>query len=801
LSHFPWHAPDGFSGRADFLVKSPGQSRFGSFQYEIWDTKLSQVVKASAIIQLCCYADMLIDAQGVLPKDVIVLLGNGEAARHKTKAYFDFYQRLKKTFISFHHSFDERNMPSPAESKHWGRWSTFAESILKKMDHLSLVATMTRNQIKWLYKADINTMTDLAMTRHTRVKGLSNAVFERLKAQAAIQIESEGCVVPKFAILPQQEGIVHGLAILPPHSTKDIFFDIEGFPLVDGGMEYLWGVSFFDDSGQRAYIDFWAHTHEEEKKAFEQFIQFAYTRWQEDPHMHIYHYANYEIAACRKLMGKYGVCEYEVDQLLRNEVFVDLYKVVKTSLIIGEPRYSIKNIEHLYRSHRETKVGSGSDSVVAYENWRNQPDGQSWQTSAILKHLRDYNRDDCDSTQELVDWLRLQQQEHDITFIGQTDVVEPELKDEVNETITLRDRLFKHAADLRDRGLQEDGRIYDLFAWSLEFHRRESKPVFWRLFDRLALPEDELFDDIDCLSHCVLTDKPPFKPTERARNLAYEYAFNPNQECKAHASRYYVLGQHAQDGKQKTVTLLREESDFRQGRLVVTQKEPILDVVTLIPDEYVNPTPIPAAIFNQAKALIDGELTNSALLDFLYRKAPKIIGLEEGSPIASSTDSNERLKQIVDAVVHLDSSYLTIQGPPGAGKSYTGKHIITELIKLGKKVGIASNSHKAINHLLMSTRKYCIEEGIDGYFACTKSTEEDIEQLGIHVLKNTSIASNLQPGCVIGTTAWGFSREDLKGEFDVLIIDEAGQVSVANLIAMSQSTQNIVLMGDQMQLG
>jgi uncharacterized protein len=64
------------------------------------------------------------------------------------------------------------------------------------------------------------------------------------------------------------------------------------------------------------------------------------------------------------------VCEYEVDQLLRNEVFVDLYKIVKGGVLLGEPRYSIKNVEHLYRGKRETEVGNGGDSVVVYEQWR-----------------------------------------------------------------------------------------------------------------------------------------------------------------------------------------------------------------------------------------------------------------------------------------------------------------------------------------------------------------------------------------------------------------------------------------------
>lgn len=149
----------------------------------------------------------------------------------------------------------------------------------------------------------------------------------------------------------------------------------------------------------------------------------------------------------------------------------------------------------------------------------------------------------------------------------------------------------------------------------------------------------------------------------------------------------------------------------------------------------------------------------------------------------------------------MDNSYLTIQGPPGAGKTYTGKHLIAELIKKGKKVGVSSNSHKAINNLLINTAKYCQKMGIAGHFSCKSKTDSVIDDLNINVLENKDISSFLQPGCVVGTTAWGFSRDDLEHAFDYLFIDEAGQVSVANLIAMSRSTSNIILMGDQMQLG
>jgi len=105
--------------------------------------------------------------------------------------------------------------------------------------------------------------------------------------------------------------------------------------------------------------------------------------------MHIDHYANYEIAAFKKLMDRYGTCEHERDTLLRNHVFVDLYLVVQQGMQIGEPRYSIKYIEKLYRPKRDTDVASGGDSVVVYEQWQGLhqagEEGDTWETSPTLQ--------------------------------------------------------------------------------------------------------------------------------------------------------------------------------------------------------------------------------------------------------------------------------------------------------------------------------------------------------------------------------------------------------------------------------
>lgn len=790
-----------FKGYADFLVKVEGQSRLGDFHYEVWDTKLSKTVKPYFLVQLCCYADMLEALQGRRPDNVVVVVGAGDPVRFSTNDFFYFYLNLKQRFLHAHQNFLPENIPNPADSGSWGRWSNYAETLLVETDHLSQIATITRNQIKKLNKAGIHTMQDMAETSLERVKGINAEVLTRLKAQANIQKDSTGRDRPLYQILAHDSGKKMGLSLLPPASPLDIYFDIEGFPLEEGGLEYLWGAAYFDDKGARLYKDFWAHDEEQEKATFQAFIEWAYERWQREPHMHIYHYASYEITACRKLMGRYGICEYEVDQLLRNEVFVDLYKVVKGSLLLGEPRYSIKNVEHLYRGKRDTDVGSGGDSVVVYERWRESPDGETWERSNILKSIREYNIDDCNSTQELVDWLRERQLENGIAYLGKTETVSAPEDEKVTARTRLCEQLLDKSTQLKDQGAEEQANIARLFAWVLEFHRREKKPMYWRLFDRLGSSDEELLEDIDCLALCMRTDRAAYKLKPNDRNLCYEYQFDPNQEFKAASKNYMVLGQERADGKNMSVEFIKEDSNLAEGLIVLKTGGALERVVTLIPNEDINVKPIPTAIFNVAEAFDQDRLENTAIYDFLLRRAPRINGLTHGSPIAPSHDPKERLNQIISVIQNLDNSYLAIQGPPGSGKSYTAKHVIAELLKQGKRIGISSNSHKAINHLLKNTVAYCNDENIQAYFACARHTDDELSELEITVYDNKSIAGSLQPACVIGTTAWGFARPDLEQAFDYLFIDEAGQVSVANLIAMSSSTKNIILMGDQMQLG
>ncbi|ABE74716.1 TM0106 family RecB-like putative nuclease [Psychrobacter cryohalolentis] len=809
-----------FASYADFLVKVEHKSdqplsNLGDWHYEVWDTKLASHVKPTFIIQLCCYAQMLETIQGCLPQNITVALGNGEKQILKTHDFYYYYLSLKNTFLVEHSRFHPDQKPDPADSKSWGNWSNHAEQILLDKDHLFQVANITKAQIKKLNKVGVRTMQQLAELPLLSVPGIHSTSLTKIKAQAAIQIkthlknqisdEPDSSDKPEFEILTHIQDEKKGLALLPPHSALDVFFDIEGFPLDEGGLEYLWGNSYLDEQGNRQFKDFWAHNTEQEKQCFEAFIHWVYDRWQQDPSMHIYHYANYEIAACRKLMGRYGVCEYEVDQLLRNEVFVDLYKVVKGGLRLGASKYSIKNVERLYRSKRNTEVGNGGDSIVVYDHWRQLfeqgLEGDTWQTSKILNDIRDYNIDDCDSTQELTVWLREQQAIHRIEYLGKAEVIEAEIPDEVSIVTALRDRLLAQAK-MESLDNPKQGQLTENLAWMLEFHRRESKPLFWKLFDRLGSDEMELFNDLDCLALCERTDRAPFKSQPKARNLSYEYSFDLEQEFKGAVKSFYLLGVEKSDGKNATVSFAAEESDLDKGIIVVKAKDEPPITISLIPDDYIRADVISEAIFRTVAEYEQGlfKQQQSAVIDFLTGSKPRISN-HKGGDIVDSDEPNARLEQIITAIVNLDNSYLPIQGPPGAGKTFTGKHVIAHLLKSGAKIGISSNSHKAINNLLLSTAKYCKLQNIKAAFICTQDTDDELADYDVTISSNSKLISQIQSACVIGTTAWGFAREDMTKQLDYLFIDEAGQVSTANLVAMSRSAKNLVLMGDQMQLG
>lgn len=208
-----------------------------------------------------------------------------------------------------------------------------------------------------------------------------------------------------------------------------------------------------------------------------------------------------------------------------------------------------------------------------------------------------------------------------------------------------------------------------------------------------------------------------------------------------------------------------------------------------------------AAVFAFAESLIQGENRYGAVRDYLQRRMPAIRRLEPGFPIVGKDEIP--LEAAISVVERLDSSYLFIQGPPGTGKTYTGSHLIASLLKAGKRVAVSSNSHKAINNLLEAVDKRMAESG-HAYFGMKKvsNAEQGIDSANIVNVGSDSVILDADPEPqLVGGTAWTLAKSDFRDKFDYLFIDEAGQVSLANTIAMGMCAKNMILLGDQMQLG
>jgi uncharacterized protein len=701
-----------FRGFADFLVRD-GKPSPGLNRYEVWDTKLARKTKPYYLIQLCCYAEMLEKIQGIRPQKLRVVLGDNSIPEFRTDDFFYYYRTLKQAFLRQMDKFDPDHPPVPDPRADHGRWSSYAEKYLIEKNHLIQVAGITIGQIKKLNKAGINKVSELVGSRDKSVPKLSRDVMIRLAEQASLQVATRDLrakakpneiVRPTFLILkPDANDPRRGLATLPPSSVGDVFFDMEGFPLVEGGLEYLFGASHLDKDGKLRFQDWWAHDSKEEKAAFEGFVDWAYARWKADPPMHIYHYAKYEVSALRRLMGRYGTREDEVDNLLRNEVFIDLYQIVRQGLRIGEPSYSIKDVEHLYREKRSGDVTAAGESIVYYANWIESGQPRNWNSSDILRKIRDYNKDDCDSLVLLIDWLRNQQNIQGIVYIpvrinlpeSETKVVDPLIAARIELANRLRTQIPENVEERKkdaDKWL-----VQEMLSHLIEFHRRENKPVWWRMFDRHALTADELKEDINCLGDLALDSNPPIQVK---KSLVFTYSFDPNQDNKIREGDRVILSHDLSvkftveafdpDGRIQLKISVKMLNERLGGRMPKT--------MSLIPDEFVNPSPIPEAIVDVATKWDRTKAVPENLRRLLLRLPPYLSGKNPADPLAKT---NEDIgAAAVRIVTDMQNSVLCIQGPPGCGKTTTASGVIVKLLKTSKNIGITSNSHKAIINLL-----------------------------------------------------------------------------------------------------
>ncbi|HEY1287050.1 MAG TPA: TM0106 family RecB-like putative nuclease, partial [Burkholderiales bacterium] len=340
-----------FYGRADFLRRVETPSALGSWSYEAVDTKLARTAKAKFLIQLCFYSDLLNQIQKAEPRAMHLVLGDKTEHTYRLADYSRYYAQVRERFLAFTARHPHATYPERVEYCQFCPWRERCAEQWKSDDHLNQVAGITRGQIKRLHEEGVHTLFALAQFKPEReISKLVPETFSRLQSQAVLQLDRRETGKPSFELLELDPEGWRGLHRLPPPDAGDVFFDMEGDPFEDGGLEYLFGVRYLERGAAR-FKPFWAHDRAGEKKAFEQLMDFLAARRERFPGMHIYHYAHYEPTALKRLMSLHGTREAQMDDLLRAGKLVDLYKTVKEALRSSEG-YGLKDLEAFYMAAR-----------------------------------------------------------------------------------------------------------------------------------------------------------------------------------------------------------------------------------------------------------------------------------------------------------------------------------------------------------------------------------------------------------------------------------------------------------------
>ncbi|MGH7726289.1 MAG: TM0106 family RecB-like putative nuclease [Candidatus Eiseniibacteriota bacterium] len=796
-------------GVPDFLERIERPSKLGAWSYEVVDTKLSRRTKPDHVIQLSLYTELLSQAQGLAPEHMHVVLDGGVRESFRCTDFGAYVRTLQRRLMtSVAENGEADTYPLPIEHCAICRWEAACKRRWAEDDHLSGVADIRHRQIARLENAGVRTIAALAaLPDGARVLRLATGTLGGLRHQARLQVEQRTDGEPHYELLEPVAG--RGLALLPAPSPGDVFFDMEGDPFVNGvGLEYLFGADAFDvpDLGGRPeYRAFWGHDRAGERAAFEAFIDFVVERRRIDPLLHVYHYAPYEPSALKRLAGRHGTREAELDNLLRGQVFVDLYRIVRHSLRTSLPGYSIKDIERFYMGPRDASVTSGGDSILAYELWLDTKD------DSHLRAIESYNAEDCRSTRLLRDWL-LDRREESIARFGETSPFAPEPE----PYVPTDKRLAEDAECARliaalTQGLGQDPKTFSdaergrwLLAQLVGYHRREERPEWWMYFNRLEMTERELEEDSEAIAGLELDRD--VKPRVVARSIDLAFRF-PQQESKLSAGT--IVRDPATGTNAGTIV----EVDVDAGRLVL-RRGPNLGNASLpraiVPVPTFLKDPQREAIQRVAREVvtrgIEGPGSYRALRDLLCGRPPIVLGIDQGEPLQGERLDSETAWRVVS---RLAQSALVVQGPPGAGKTYLGGRLLVRLMREGRAVGVTAVSHRAIHNLLDEVERVAHAEGFEfrGIKKCRGDGGPD-DDTAFHSKLDRPFINNVRDnpdgvpgGCLlVAGTAWLFSREAMDQSIDTLFVDEAGQVSLADAIAVGTSARNLVLLGDPQQL-
>jgi len=413
--------------------------------------------------------------------------------------------------------------------------------------------------------------------------------------------------------------------------------------------------------------------------------------------------------------------------------------------------------------------------------------------------IESYNADDCLSTASLRDWLeglRRAECERGVDIPRQTatDDAAPENVTERQQRVQALVAALQSGvpADEEQRTPEQAARW--LLSNLLDWHRREAKVAFWEKYRLRDLGDEELQDERAAISGLSFIREVP--AVGRKKRPLHYYSF-PLQETKIGegSSVYY---RDISIGTVEEIDPIEGVLAVRKSTKAISEHPPALYTYEIVSADELADSLSRIAERVVANAFAQAE-PDRAAFDLLFKRPPRLTG---GTPLHMEGEA------IIDAAKRLsfclDHTVLAIQGPPGAGKTFTGAQMILAALRDGKRVGVTANSHKVIRNLLENVQAAALEAGSAVVRCVHKITEQNDEcpDWLTEETNNEEALTAIRTGeCeVLAGTAWLWSRADAVGAVDLLFVDEAGQMSLANALAMAPATKNMVLLGDPQQL-
>ena len=800
---------DLFSGIADVLLRVDSTaSSLPGYAYEPADTKLALETKAGTILQLCTYAELLLSMQGAAPDRVHVITPLRRET-YRTAQFAAYYRlaraRLEAAVIA---TPPPSTYPNPVAHCDICSYWRHCDRHRRADDHPSLIAAIRNAQVREFQQQGLSTVAVIAQ-REGRLpakptRGAADT-YQRLGQQARVQVVSRGADVPQVEALALEPA--RGLARLPEPSAGDIFLDFEGDPFVSPhGLEYLTGVCIRGEKGQIEFNQQWALHAGQEKAALEVFIDFALARVQQHPGTHVYHFGAYEPAALKRLAARHATRGAELDQLLRGRRFVDLHAVVREAFRIGVERYGLKELEALHGFQRRLDL---RDAAVARRDLELAIELGS--VDAIGDETRErvavYNGDDCLSTESLRGWLERKRDE--VLALGEN-IARPVLGELTpSEEVGARDQRIEALRQALLQGLPSDPeartadeRAYALLAAMLGYYRQEGKNAWWEFFRLRDLPNDEHLDEREMLGGLEFVEQLPRQGRERNARCRFRF---PAQETAIDVGRGVVWPIFTGPGLEPETSKAKvEELDLIDRTVVLSISEKAMHSLptAIFRDPVVDAKPLEEALLAFAERVRDNGFEDAGLYaaasELLRARLPRrSSGIGEALRRADE-DAGQALARLCS---ELNGGVLPVQGPPGAGKTTQGARAILALAAAGKKVGITAVSHKVIDNLLIAVHKADSAASNPRHLRLVHKDDEREDVDGIEFAKSTRTAlERIAPGAIVGGTAWLWAHPDAIGRLDVLVIDEAGQMALAQALAAARAAHNLVLLGDPQQL-